>query len=66
MILFVRNWWWNEMGTPNWMINTMLLLDDDLTDKQKTEGLKIASRASLTGCGCQGRWRFCTYCWNDR
>lgn len=48
-----ENWWWNEMGTPNWMINTMLVLDDDLTDKQKTEGARIASRASLTGFGAR-------------
>jgi chondroitin AC lyase len=48
-----ENWWWNEMGTPNWMINTMLVLDDDLTDKQKIEGARIASRASLTGFGAR-------------
>jgi chondroitin AC lyase len=48
-----ENWWWNEMGTPNWMINTMLVLDDDLTDKEKTDGARIASRASLTGFGAR-------------
>jgi len=48
-----ENWWWNEMGTPNWIINTMLVLDDNLTDKQKTEGARIASRASLTGFGAR-------------
>ncbi len=48
-----ENWWWNEMGTPNWMINTLLLLDSDLTDKQRTEGARIASRASLTGVGAR-------------
>jgi chondroitin AC lyase len=30
-----ENWWWNEMGTPNWMINTLLVMDADLTEKQK-------------------------------
>ncbi len=48
-----ENWWWNEMGTPNWMINTLLLLDTDLTQKQRTEGARIASRASLTGVGAR-------------
>ena len=48
-----ENWWWNEMGTPNLMINTLLLLDDDLTDKQRSEGARIASRASLTGVGAR-------------
>ncbi|HSU49715.1 MAG TPA: hypothetical protein VLJ41_03975, partial [Segetibacter sp.] len=44
-----ENWWWNEMGTPNLMINTLLLMDADLTEKQKTEGARIAGRASLKG-----------------
>lgn len=47
------NWWWNEMGTPNWMINTLLVMDDELTGKQRTEGIRIASRASLTGFGAR-------------
>ncbi|MBA4139384.1 MAG: chondroitin lyase [Segetibacter sp.] len=48
-----ENWWWNEMGTPNWMINTLLVMDPDLTEKQRTEGERIASRASLTGFGAR-------------
>src|SRR5688500_13041224 len=26
------NWWWNEMGTPHAMINTLLVLDTDLSE----------------------------------
>jgi chondroitin AC lyase len=48
-----ENWWWNEMGTPNWMINTLLVFDTDLTQEQRTEGSKIAGRASLTGVGAR-------------
>lgn len=48
-----QNWWWNEMGTPNWMINTMLVLDEDLTEKQRTEGARIASRANLEAFGAR-------------
>jgi len=48
-----ENWWWNEMGTPNWIINTLLVMDPDLTEKQKLEGARIASRASLTGFGAR-------------
>jgi chondroitin AC lyase len=47
------NWWWNEMGTPNWMINILLVLDTDLTEKQRTEGLKIAGRANLEAFGAR-------------
>ena len=48
-----ENWWWNEMGTPNLMINTLLMLDPDLTPRQRTEGARIAARASLTGVGAR-------------
>ncbi|NII26937.1 hypothetical protein HB364_17740 [Pseudoflavitalea sp. X16] len=40
-----ENWWWNEMGTPNLMINTLLVMDSSLTEKQRQEGLQIAHRA---------------------
>ncbi|HMF70388.1 MAG TPA: polysaccharide lyase family 8 super-sandwich domain-containing protein [Flavitalea sp.] len=47
------NWWWNEMGTPQLMINILLLMDTDLTERQKTEGLKIAGRANLEAFGAR-------------
>lgn len=47
------NWWWNEMGTPNLMINTLLVMDSSLTDKQRVEGLKIARRANLETFGAR-------------
>ena len=47
------NWWWNEMGTPNLMINTLLVLDTDLTEKQKKEGARIANRANLQASGAR-------------
>lgn len=47
------NWWWNEMGTPNLMINIMLVMDTDLTENQKKEGLRIAQRANLHGVGAR-------------
>ena len=48
-----QNWWWNEMGTPNLMINTLLLIDTDLSDKQRAAGLKIANRANLKAFGAR-------------
>ncbi|MEO6730054.1 MAG: polysaccharide lyase family 8 super-sandwich domain-containing protein [Ferruginibacter sp.] len=48
-----QNWWWNEMGTPNLMINTLLILDEDLSDMQRTKGLKIANRANLEAFGAR-------------
>ena len=48
-----QNWWWNEMGTPNWMINTLLVLDEDLKEKQRIEGARIAGRANLEASGAR-------------
>ena len=48
-----ENWWWNEMGTPDHIIDILLIMDNDLTEKQKTEGLRIAGRASLEGFGAR-------------
>jgi chondroitin AC lyase len=47
------NWWWNEMGTPHIMVNILLLMDTDLTEKQKTEGVRIAGRANLEASGAR-------------
>lgn len=47
------NWWWNEMGTPNLMINSLLVMDSSLTEKQRAEGLRIARRANLETFGAR-------------
>lgn len=47
------NWWWNEMGTPGAIVNILLLMDTDLTEKQKTEGALIANRANLEASGAR-------------
>lgn len=48
-----QNWWWNEMGTPNWMINTLLIIDEDLSEKERREGARIANRANLEASGAR-------------
>ena len=47
------NWWWNEMGTPGRMINTLLVMDSDLSEHQAREGLRIAGRANLEASGAR-------------
>ena len=47
------NWWWNEMGTPGRMINTLLVLDTDLNEEQMRKGLRIAGRANLEASGAR-------------
>jgi chondroitin AC lyase len=47
------NWWWNEMGTPNLMINTLLVMDSSLTENQRHEGWLIAHRANMETFGAR-------------
>ena len=47
------NWWWNEMGTPGRIINTMLVMDTDLNEDQIRKGLRIAGRANLEASGAR-------------
>ncbi|MCE7043219.1 polysaccharide lyase family 8 super-sandwich domain-containing protein [Dyadobacter sp. CY312] len=48
-----ENWWWNEMGTPHLMVNILLVMDSDLSSRQKTEGVRIAGRANLEASGAR-------------
>jgi chondroitin AC lyase len=48
-----ENWWWNEMGTPELMVNILLVLDTDLTENQRTQGVRIAGRANLEASGAR-------------
>lgn len=47
------NWWWNEMGTPGRLINTLLVIDNDPTENQVRKGLRIAGRANLEASGAR-------------
>jgi chondroitin AC lyase len=48
-----ENWWWNDMGTPLSIINLMLIMDTDLTENQRREGLRIAGRAHMQSAGAR-------------
>lgn len=41
------NWWWNQIGTPNALVKVLLIMDDDLTDRQIAKTLPIVARATL-------------------
>lgn len=40
------NWWSNEIGTPETLVQVLLIMDDELTDKQTARALPIVARAS--------------------
>jgi chondroitin AC lyase len=41
------NWWWNEIGTPEHISNTLFILEEEITPEQRAKALKIASRCSM-------------------
>ncbi len=47
------NWWHNEMGTPDILSDVLILMDTELTARQRQEGARIAGRANLNGFGAR-------------
>jgi len=41
------NWWWNQIGAPRSLAQTLLLLEDRLNDSQKRKGAEIVARAKI-------------------
>ena len=50
------NWWWNQIGVPKTLLPIMLLLDDELSEAQREDGLKILSRAKISMTGQNLVW----------
>ncbi len=50
------NWWHNQIGVPRDLGRALILLEDELTDKQKARGLKILSRAEIRMTGQNLVW----------
>ncbi|MFP4342354.1 MAG: polysaccharide lyase family 8 super-sandwich domain-containing protein [Cyclobacteriaceae bacterium] len=48
-----ENWWWNQIGTPRSIVNLLLIMDEELTDKQKQGAARIMSRATLKAWGAR-------------
>ena len=53
---FRRRWWYEAIGTPGVMSHILLLLDEELTPAQRTKGLEIVGRATLTATGQNLVW----------
>ena len=50
------NWWHNRIGVPRFLYRTMLMLEDELTDRQLAAGIRILSRAKLGMAGQNLIW----------
>ncbi len=47
------NWWWNQIGVPRSLVEVLLIMDEDLTDEQKSKAASIAGRAHLNASGAR-------------
>ena len=48
-----ENWWWNQIGTPERIGNLLLIMDEALTEEQKTRADPIVGRANLDAWGAR-------------
>lgn len=48
-----ENWWWNQIGTPERIGNVLLIMDEDLTEEQKTRADPVVGRANLGAWGAR-------------
>lgn len=47
------NWWWNQIGTPDRLVSTLLIMDESLSDVQKVKAAPIVGRANLGAWGAR-------------
>ncbi len=47
------NWWYNQIGVPHPLVDALLLLDSELSDRQRAEGAEIVGRANLEASGAR-------------
>ncbi|CAN5591544.1 polysaccharide lyase 8 family protein [soil metagenome] len=47
------NWWWNQIGTPDRIVNILLIMDEELSEEQKEKAAPIAGRANLSAWGAR-------------
>ncbi len=48
-----ENWWWNEIGTPNALIQVLLLMDQNLSKERAEKTLPIIRRSHLKAQGAR-------------
>lgn len=51
-----RNWWHNEIGIPQIMRDIIILLQDELSEKQRINALKILNQHKVKGTGANLIW----------
>jgi len=52
-----RPWWWNSIGAPRIMGWILLMLDENLTVYQRTQGIKVLEKAILGSTGQNLVWQ---------
>ena len=56
MKLVCPNWWYNEIGGPRLLSPALLLLDDELTDQERTKAIKYMKQARIGMTGQNRTW----------
>ena len=51
-----RKWWYEAIGVPGVLSQVLLLLDSELTPAQRTKGLEIVGRATISATGQNLVW----------
>lgn len=48
-----ENWWLNDIGNPRRLTDTLLLLDDEISDAQRATAVRLCARANLQSEGAR-------------
>ena len=48
-----ENWWWNQIGTPDRLVNFLLIMDEAVSAEEQEEVDPIVSRANLNAWGAR-------------
>ncbi|MFC2123216.1 polysaccharide lyase family 8 super-sandwich domain-containing protein [Bacteroidota bacterium] len=48
-----ENWWWNQIGTPDRMVNIYLILDEEISDMQNEGAQPVFDRSTMDAWGAR-------------
>lgn len=48
-----QNWWWNQIGTPRYLVTVLLLVGDELSKERVVKTVEIIDRAHLNASGAR-------------
>ena len=55
--LVCKNWWYNQIGIPRTLGPAFLLFEDEMSEQEKRDAIKVMDNASFSGTGQNKVWR---------